>query len=133
MLPKKVKNLLPLVADKNDYPLDLVEAINTFFWESTRKVLGEAPEIKIHIANLGDFNIKHWLLDEKEQKYTQMLTRVQNRKFPNQFIIENIQEKLTIIRNLKEFKLQEDQKKGFVKAHKERLKNAKNIEANLAE
>jgi hypothetical protein len=133
MQPKKVKQLLPDVATQLYMQLELVEAVSKFFWVTTRKALAEAPKLSIHLPNLGDFEIKHWKLNDELASAERSLATINCNERPNQHTVKTMTEKVSLLQRLVRMKVGEDQRKEFIKKHKkERKQNVETIiSANL--
>ena len=113
--PKKSKDLIPKVAENLSLPEDLVKDFIKFYWEKVRSTLSSLDHVKVHVHNLGDFNIKHWKIDEtiaSYQKYDEKReTEGKNNRYDNASTIAKLH-------NLKEMISEEKQKSDFIKLHK---------------
>lgn len=130
MQPKKVKQLLPGIAQQLYLPLEMVELVNKFFWDNTRKALADAPKMTVHIPNLGDFEIKHWKLQNELNSTMALLEKISSQEKPNSHVISSLHEKVEQLERLLSIKKAEDQRKEFIKEHK--TKRTENVEANIS-
>jgi hypothetical protein len=129
MQSRKYKDLLPIVAIQLSMSPDVVQAVSNFFWERTRKALAEAPKLKVHVPNLGDFTVKHWVLEKQIKHYTAVLARLNNQKKVNPHVLTTTIEKLNQLKGLQERKAQEDQRKDFI--HEFKKSRGNNFEENI--
>ena len=127
MRPRKAKELIPGVAADKNLPVKLVEDIINFYWREVWESLTKAQGIKVHVTNLGDFNIKHWLLDKEISGLKN--TIIHNKAKGSQRYITGVhmQEKVDILTNLKEMLHDENQRKEFIYEHKKVVKDDKTI------
>jgi hypothetical protein len=134
MHSRKVKELLPAIAVQIGQPEDLVQAVNNFYWDSTRKALANAPKLKVHLPNLGDFTIKHWVLDPQIERLSRIKEGLEAKPRLNYHLLTSITEKLNQLVSLKIMKGQEDQRKEFIHEFKSnRNENITDIIADLEE
>ena len=70
MIPKKAKSLIPKVSQDLEMSEELVKDVVDFYWDDVYDVLRNIEYTKIYIQNLGDFNIKHWMLTKKILEYS---------------------------------------------------------------
>ncbi len=133
MQPKNVKQLLPGVAKDLYMPLDAVEAVSKFFWNTTRKALADIPKLIVHLPNLGDFELKHWKLDSELANANRILEKINSQEKPSEHYIRTLTERISLLDRLTGIKLAETQRKEFIKKHKiEREQNVETIiSANL--
>lgn len=118
MQPKKAKELIAEAAEILNIPDKTIEDVTSYYWQEVRKSLSGLKHQRIHLANLGDFYIKHWKMDEKitalekweetnKQKGLQQITA----RFKTA-------ETLFDLKNLKKIMQEENQRKDFIKLHK---------------
>jgi hypothetical protein len=67
--PKKAKRDITSVAKELGIPESVVKDVVDFYWREVRRNLSSLSYPRIHIANLGDFTIKHWKLDDIIDKH----------------------------------------------------------------
>lgn len=122
MRPKKARELSGQVAAELNLPLKVVEDIVNFYWKEVWNALTDPKNIKVHITNLGDFNIKHWLLEKERTKleiYLNTCTDNKKLKENQKFRIqEKTQQKLSTICQLQQMVQDELQRKEFIYEHK---------------
>lgn len=118
MNPLKAKSLIPEVAQELDLEESLVQDVVKHYWKNIRKNLSEMSHPKIHVTNLGDFNVKHWKLDtmitnlEKwEEENTLKGNHLINARYK---VVENLFTLKTLRKKIDE----EEQRKQFVRLHK---------------
>ena len=118
MKPKKSKELIPNVAKDLGVSEQMVSDVTSFYWHEIRKSLSSLKHARVHVTNLGDFTIKHWKLDDK----IDMLE-----KFKENFRQKGLQEIVTRFRTdetlfdlkaIRELMDEENQRRDFIKLHK---------------
>jgi nucleoid DNA-binding protein len=116
--PKKSKELIPNVAKDLGVSEQMVSDVTSFYWHEIRKSLSSLKHARVHVTNLGDFTIKHWKLNDK----IDMLE-----KFKENFRQKGLQEIVTRFRTdetlfdlkaIRELMNEEDQRRDFIKLHK---------------
>jgi hypothetical protein len=116
--PKKSKELIPDVAKQLGVSEQMVSDVTSFYWHEIRKSLSSLKHARVHVTNLGDFTIKHWKLDDK----IDMLE-----KFKENFRQKGLQEIVTRFRTdetlfdlkaIRELMDEENQRRDFIKLHK---------------
>jgi hypothetical protein len=116
--PKKSKELIPNVAKDLGVSEQMVSDVTSFYWHEIRKSLSSLKHARVHVTNLGDFTIKHWKLDDK----IDMLE-----KFKENFRQKGLQEIVTRFRTdetlfdlkaIRELMNEENQRRDFIKLHK---------------
>jgi len=124
--PKKSKEFIPLIAEKLDVSTELAEDVILYYWREIRKSLSSLSHSRIHVTNLGDFVTKHWKIDEK----VEILERWEesNRLKGLQQITARFKtaETLFDLKNLKKIIQEENQRKDFIKLHKNESKGKPN-------
>ena len=125
MRPKKAKELTTRVAEKLNQPVKLVEDVTNFYWREVWEALTKAQGIKVHVTNLGDFNIKHWLLDKEIENLTQMIANSKNKGAQRYAAGMKMEDKLGLLYNLKEMLHDENQRKEFIYEHKKTVNDDK--------
>lgn len=115
MYPKKSKDLIPRVASELSLPEDLVKDFVKFYWEKVRASLSSLEHVKVHVHNLGDFNIKHWKIDETIASYQKYDEKKENEGKFNKY--DNVTT-VAKLHHLKEMINEEKQKSDFIKLHK---------------
>ena len=119
MIPKKAKSLIPKVSKDLQMSEELVKDIVDFYWDDVYDVLRNIEYTKIYIQNLGDFNIKHWMLTKKILEYSEKLYRNPGQTFMQRMKKEESTESLE-----KMTKLQKDFAEEYSKKQtKKQLRN----------
>lgn len=133
MNPKKAKDLIPQTAEELNLPVKTVEDIVNFYYREVWSSLTNASDIKVHLTNLGDFNIKHWVLDKEVKKLENFpkFTSLSGQQKYNAGI--KIADKVNIIYNLKHLIEEENQRKNFIYEHKKVVNESKKFNTDLEE
>jgi len=120
--PRKSKEFIPIIANKADVSVELAEDVILYYWREIRKSLSGLSHSRIHVTNLGDFVTKHWKIDEK----IEMLEKwEENNKLKGMQQITarfKTAESLFDLKNLKKIVEEENQRKDFIKLHKNESK-----------
>jgi hypothetical protein len=74
MIPKKYKNILAEYSEQFENP-EVISDIVNFFWDDVSTNLRNINYPSIYIEQLGEFNIKHWILTKKILEYTGLIER----------------------------------------------------------
>jgi hypothetical protein len=74
MIPKKYKNILAEYSEQFENP-EVISDIVNFFWDDVSTNLRSINYPSIYIEQLGEFNIKHWILTKKILEYTGLIER----------------------------------------------------------
>lgn len=114
MRPKKCKDLYQEVSEQAEASLDEVRAVSEFFWSEVRDALVNLSDVKVHLTNLGDFTIKHWLID-KEIKKCQAMADKRKGHGP---IGAQMTMRMEMLNQAKQIHLEETQRKEFIYNHK---------------
>ena len=116
--PRKAKEFIPYISEELHLSQDLIEDVIDYYWREVRKNLSSVSHSRIHLTNLGDFTIKHWKLDEK----IEMLEKWEenNRLKGMQELTARFKtaETLFDLKNVKKLLEEENQRKEFIKLHK---------------
>lgn len=116
MKPLKSKDLIPEVANELGLPIYIVDAIVKEYWKDVWENLTSLSAPKVHIENLGDFNIKYWLLDKEIQKCEGFLTSPRTK---DKIIAGlKIKDRINLLENIKDEIDKENQRKEFIYEHK---------------
>lgn len=118
MNPRKAKEFIPDVANSLGHSEDLVDAVVRFYWQEVRKALSSIKHQRVHIANLGDFIIKHWKVDEKIKRLEQWEESNKQKGLQQMTARFKTAESLFDLKNLKNTMKDEEQRKEFIKLHK---------------
>jgi hypothetical protein len=74
MIPKKYKNVLAEYSEQFENP-EVISDIVNFFWDDVSTNLRNINYPSLYIEQLGEFNIKHWILTKKILEYTGLIER----------------------------------------------------------
>lgn len=116
--PKKAKQLIPTTSSKTAQSEQVVEAVIDFYWEEVRKSLSSLKHQRIHLTNLGDFVIKHWKIDEKIESLEKFEETNKQKGLQQMTARFKTAENLFSLKSLKKIIDEEDQRKQFIKLHK---------------
>ena len=129
MQPVKAKELIGPVASSMGLPESMVDDVVNFYWREVWSALTTVPDIKVHVTNLGDFNIKHWLLDKEIEDLSNTINRTQHKPGPKRYAAAmEMKNKLSMLNNLKQIWHDEKQRKDFIHEHKKTKTNDKTME-----
>jgi hypothetical protein len=102
------------VSSQAEATLDEVKAVSEFFWAEVRESLVNLKDVKVHLTNLGDFTVKHWLID-KELKKCEALAEQRKGSAP---IGIQMAQRMTMLNQVKQMHQEEAQRKEFIYNHK---------------
>jgi hypothetical protein len=122
--PIKAKNLIVSTALKNNLPVEVVTEIIAVYWKDVRTALSTLVFPKVHVSNLGDFIVKHWLI-EKEKEHIHRIMNGLKPGIRGDALRLNLESKLILIDEMEEKRLGEEQRKDFIKSHKKSISNVK--------
>jgi Zn-dependent M16 (insulinase) family peptidase len=91
--------------------IEEVKTVSDFFWAEVRENLSNLANVRIHLTGLGDFVIKHWLIDKEVQRCQQIM---QNRAS----LSEPLQKRIDKLIKARDMHLEEVQRKDFIYNHK---------------
>ena len=120
--PKKAKQFIPQVAEELSLQESLVEDVISYYWQEVRKSLSKLKHNRVHITNLGDFTTKHWKLNDKIQQLEKWEENNKLRGMQELTARFKTAETLYDLKNLKKIIEEEDQRKEFIKLHKNESK-----------
>lgn len=121
MKPKKAKEFIPEVAKQLLLSEELVKDVIDYYWAEVRKSISTLSSSRVHLTNLGDFVIKHWKIDERIEGLERW---EENNKLKGlQEITARFKtaETLFQLKNLKKIIKEEEQRKDFIKLHKNKI------------
>lgn len=118
MKPKKAKEFIPEVAQELAIPQETVEAVLRYYWERVRKSMSSLEHIRIHLTNLGDFNVKHWKMDEKIEMLEKFEERCKLKGMQQMTARYKTAETLYELKKLKGLMDEEQQRRDFIRLHK---------------
>jgi nucleoid DNA-binding protein len=117
--PKKAKDFIPEVAEQLNLSQDCVADIVYYYWEEMRKSLSSLKHQRIHATNLGDFTIKHWKIDDKIDMLEKWENKNKLKGLQEMTARFKTAETLYDLRNIKSLIAEENQRKEFIKLHKD--------------
>jgi len=125
--PKKSRDLINEVSKNQNLPQHIVDAVVKFYWKEVWENLTNLSASKVHVENLGDFNIKHWLLDKEILKCENTDKSIYKR---NYIAGISIRDRIDLLKKIKSEVEEENQRKDFIYEHK---KINKDSETDLGE
>lgn len=96
----------------------MIETLMRFYYRRIRAELSNLSDSQIRVDGLGEFTLKHWLLDEEIEKQTQIVNKFKSRNKPNEEMIKSVQDKIDLLLKAKNIHNEDQQRKDFVKLHK---------------
>lgn len=133
MRPVKAKDLIVSTALELNLPVTAVSTIVGMYYRDAREALTELKDVRIHLTNLGDFTLKHWLLDKYETKYKEISSNTKVAGIRKDKIDEDMTKKLKLIECIRKKLDEECQRKDFIKQHKYQLNEKKQSIKDLEE
>lgn len=115
MQPIKAKELIPQTAARLGLAESDVGAVVKLYWKTVRQSLSLLPEPVVQIANFGEFQFKHWELDEKIQTVSRTLQHLKNREKVNTRAVEDLEKQLRLLNGMTAMLELETQRKQEVK------------------
>ena len=97
---------------------DLIKDVTSYYWQEVRKALSGLKHQRIHITNLGDFTIKHWKIDEKIDMLEKWEENNRLKGLQEMTARFKTAETLFDLKNIKHSLEEENQRKAFIKLHK---------------
>ena len=122
MRPRKTKEFIPEVAQETGISEEIVSAIVSYYWQEVRKSMSSLKHSRIHVTNLGDFVTKHWKIDEKIERLEKWEENNKLKGMQELTARFKTAETLYDLKNLKKIIEEEDQRKEFIKLHKNESK-----------
>lgn len=116
--PKKSKELIPELAHELQVSPTLIEDVTGHYWGTVREALSKMKNIRVHIANLGDFTAKHWLIDKEIERLEKFEENNNQRGFQKISARYKNAEKIYDLKQLKKIAEDEHQRKEFIITHK---------------
>lgn len=114
MRPLKTKELYPKIAEASGVSLEETRVVCEFFWSQVRESLSLLTDVRIHLHGLGDFTLKHWLIDKEIEKYRTFINHRSSLQGP-------LQEKIDRLQRVKDLHEEELQRKEFIYNHKKKI------------
>lgn len=75
MKPKKLKNLLPQLAQELELTEAEIQSVLDIYWDKVRKTLSSLEYNRVFLKGLGTFYIKPWSIDRKLKINDALITR----------------------------------------------------------
>jgi len=120
MLPKNSKHYIVPTAEELNLPVDLVESVVSFYYNSVRKALTNLKCQNIVLENLGTFKAKKKELPKLIQKHERHLAVLNKETFNQMVLKKEIEERLAKVVSLKQRIEESDaRKKQFFKDKKD--------------
>ncbi len=116
--PKKSKELIPTLAEELQVSQTLIEDVTGHYWGVVRESMSRMKHIRVHVANLGDFTCKHWLIDKEIERLENFEEKNQQLGFQKISARYKNAEKIYDLKQLKKIAEEEHQRKEFIKTHK---------------
>lgn len=116
--PKKANVLIPKVAEKLSLPTPLVEDVVNYYWQEVRRNMSSLSHSRVHIANFGDFVIKHWEIASKIEQLETWEEYNKQKGLQQMTARFKTAETLFDLKNLQKSIENEEQRKEFIKLHK---------------
>lgn len=116
--PKKSKELIAPLAEEMQVSQTLIEDVTSHYWSAVREALSRMKNIRVHVANLGDFTCKHWLIDKEIERLETFEEKNQQRGFQKISARYKNAEKIYDLKQLKKIAVEEMQRKEFIQTHK---------------
>lgn len=115
MKPLKAKqHISPEVAKELDCSEEVVIKVVDFYWRNIREGLSSLKHIRVHAANLGDFVIKHWEIDNKIRQYELWQEKINAKGLNEMHARFNCVEKIYQLKQIKSFYQEEMSRKEFI-------------------
>jgi len=73
--PKKLKNLLPQLAQELELTEAEIQSVLDIYWDKVRKTLSSLEYNRVFLKGLGTFYIKPWSIDRKLKINDALITR----------------------------------------------------------
>lgn len=100
MNPKKVRNLLPEIAIEHKEDLVFLQKLHSFFWDRVRETLSSTTHTRVRILNLGEFERRHWAIQDKINQLNNRLKLAPEHKVKTR---ENILKELDLLNKMQQF------------------------------
>ena len=118
MKPRKSKELIPNVAKDLGVSEQMVSDVTSFYWHEIRKSLSSLKHARVHVTNLGDFTIKHWKLDDKIDMLEKFKENFRQKGLQEIVTRFSTDETLFDLKAIRELMDEENQRRDFIKLHK---------------
>ena len=118
MKPKKSKEFIPEVSKELDISQNIVEAVVQMYWKDVWENITNLSSPKIHIENLGDFNIKHWVIEKEINKCEGYFNNTSAKGAQKWVAGLKIKDRIALLNKIKKEVEEENQRKEFIYEHK---------------
>lgn len=118
MKPIKAMELSSKVAQKSNNDERMVSDVLDFFWKNVRSSVSKLEHPTIHLDNLGSFKVRPWVLPKIEEKYQGIhdaLSNSEDLTFRKRVILQETNERLKVIDNIKSILDSEKQRAEKIK------------------
>ena len=108
-------------------PVDQATKVLGLYYRMVRESVSTLSHTRVHLTNLGDLVVKHWLVDKEIQRYESALDRRILKEPSRQEILLKIKQLRSISQQIEE----EKQRKDFIHNHKRKdyeTNNTSNLE-----
>ena len=125
----KAKELIVPTALELNIPVSDVNDVVTSYYRMVREALTELKDVKVHLSHLGDFFIKHWMIEKNIDKFSSIKNKFENMSngIKKETIIAEMNYRLHLMQEVKcKLKLEEE-RKSDIKKNKYEKNNIKNI------
>jgi len=125
----KAKELIVPTALELNIPVSDVNDVVTSYYRMVREALTELKDVKVHLSHLGDFFIKHWMIEKNIDKFSSIKNKFENMSngIKKETIIAEMNYRLHLMQEVKcKLKLEEE-RKFDIKKNKYEKNNIKNI------
>ena len=118
MNPVKVRTILPTIAVEHKEDLELLQRLNTFYWDKIRTTLSTTDEAVVEVLGLGKFFRKYSSLVNLKNR---LLNYIQKPRL-NEVTKTSVQKDIDHINKSIEFIHKENQRKSLKKSIKDEYK-----------
>lgn len=126
MNPIKSKCLFKDVSEKLNIEEDVVKSIVEEYYTELRTALSHMHYHRIRVEKLGDFEIKHWLIDKNIERLQVFVDRPIDKMTDfKKLLLDNAVMKVQKLLCIKELYRMENQRKIFIKTHRKKSIHAK--------
>jgi len=124
--PIKSKHLYKDVASKLSEDEDVVKSVVEEYYADLRTALSHMHYHRIQVEKIGDFEVKHWLLDKQIERLQVFIDRpIQKMTDFKKILLDNAVMKVQKLLCIKELYRMEEQRKIFFRTHRKKSIHAK--------
>ena len=129
----KARGLIKQVARDMAISAEMVEAVFEFYWDEVRtRLISPNKEVRLHLANLGDFVIKPWSLKKEIERFEILVKVLSGRDRIHVDALNGAKNRLAMLQGMWATHEEELQRKKFINQHKQ-LKDHVTITPDLEE